>query len=111
MTYQEIASMVASVDLSYAYDHFNVDEDNPPPVPPFICFRYNNVSFFADNINYLNKAHITVELYTDNKDYTNTAALEAAFSNAGLTYISSEDFNADEELYVTTYEMEAIING
>lgn len=109
MTYEEIASMIASVELPYAYDHFEVDEENPAPATPYIVFRYSPRPFFADNCNYVRIEHLIVELRTDNKDYETMAALEAAFLNAGLTYTQTEEFDDVEVVYVETYEMDFVL--
>lgn len=113
MTYQQIANLVGSVGtpyhIPYAYDHFEVDENHPGPPAPFITFRYTPTPFVADNSNYVRIEHLVIELFTDNKDYIHTAAMEAALAGAGLSYTVDEDYNDAEALYVTTYEADFIL--
>ena len=113
MTYQQIATLIGSVGapnhIPYAYDHFTVDENNPGPPAPYITFRYVPKPFIADNNNYVRIEHLVIELFTDNKDYVHTAAMEAALAGAGLAYTVDETYNDAEALYVTTYEADFIL--
>ena len=108
MTYNEIATMVSSVGLPYAYHHF---PDGTGQQPPFICFFYpQSDDFVADNTNYQRINRLTVELYTDNKDFSLEQQVEAALNASGLVW-SKEEFYIDEErMYLASYLTEVIIN-
>lgn len=109
MTYQEIAEMIASVGVPYAYDHFTEDTAKPPP---FICFYYDgDDDFKADNTNFQKIRPLTIELYTDNKDFALEAVIEATLNGNGLVYSRMESYISTEKMYMVTYQTEVIING
>ena len=108
MTLQEIAAMVESIGLSYAYHHF---PDGSGQMPPFVCFYYpRSDDFIADDTNYKRINQLTVELYTDNKDFALEQRVEAVLNSAGLVW-SKEEFYIDEErMYLASYMTEVLIN-
>lgn len=109
MTYKEIATMIGSVGLPYAYYQFH---DSTPQTPPFICFYYANTDdVYADCKNYQRITELTIEFYSDTKDFGNEATIEATLETAGLTYRKYEQFLDDEKMHETVYEMEVLING
>ena len=101
--------MIAGVGLPYAYDHFTADES--PGGPPFICFMYtDDDDFLADDTNYQRITGLTVELYTDEPDFTLAAAVEAALIGAGLVYArSGPEYIQNERMYQTTYETSVVL--
>lgn len=107
MTYKEIAQMIYGIGLPYAYDHF--DKENAVD-PPFICFFFSgSADFAADDTNYQKIRPLTLELYTDNKDFATEATVEAALNAAGLVYSRSEVWIDSERMYEVTYTAEIII--
>ena len=107
MTYKEIATMISGIGLPYAYDHFPEGEG---PNPPFICFYFaGSDDLKADNLNYQRIRPLTLELYTDNKDFDTEETVEAALNTAGLVYSRSEIFIDSERLYEVVYTTETII--
>ena len=109
MTYKEIAQMVASVGLPNAYYQFPNDT---PQVPPFICFYYGATDdLYADSKNYQRITELTIEFYSDQKDFANEEIIEATLQTAGLTYVKYEQFLDSEHMHETVYEMEVLING
>ena len=107
MTYKEVASMIAGMNYPYAYDPFA--EGNAAP-PPFICFYFSGSDdLSADNTNYAKIRPLTIELYTDNKDFTAEENVEAALNSAGLVYSRSETFIDSERLYEVIFSTEIVI--
>ena len=107
MTYKEVAQMINGIGLPYAYDHFPEGEG---PNPPFICFYFaGSDDLKADNTNYQRIRPLTLELYTDNKDFDTEETVEAALNAAGLVYSRSEIFIDSERLYEVVYTTETII--
>ena len=105
MTYKEVADMIYAIGLPCAYRMF---PEGAAPPPPFICFYFDGADdFIADNSNYQRIRPLTIELYTDNKDYTVEETVEAALS--GLVYSRSETYIDTEKLYLVIYETEIII--
>ena len=109
MTYAEISQMISAVGVPYAYHHF---EEGSGQQPPFITFYYQEDSDFkADDINYAAIRPLTIELYTDNKDFALEAAVESVLTANGLTFSRSEIFIDSEQMYMVTYNTEVLINA
>ena len=109
MTYQEVDAMVSSLGLPYSYYQFTEKTAQPCP---FLCFYYEvSDDFAADNRNYQKIRPLTIELYTDDKDFALEAQIETALAAAGLVYSRSEVYIGSERMYQITYRMEVIING
>ena len=108
MTYKEVADMVATIGLPYAYYEF---KDNTDREPPFVCFFFpESDDFFADNQNYVFKRTLYIELYTDDKDFEKEALVEGVLASNNLTYRKVEQYIEAERMWQITYEMEVIIN-
>lgn len=108
MTYQEVAVLIGSIGLPYAYDHF--DEGNAAE-PPFICFYFEGSDdLAADNTNFQRIRPLTLELYTDNKDFALEERVEAALNGAGLVYSRSETYIDSERMYEVAYTTDIIIS-
>ena len=108
MTYQEVASMIGSIGIPYAYDHFT---DETGRELPFICFIYPETDdFIADNKNYTKIRRLQIELYTANKDFDLEARVEAVLEAAGLVYNGNGDFLNTEQMYMQTYNTEVLID-
>lgn len=110
MTYEELNNMIAGLGLPYAYNEF---PNNTRQAPPFICFLLDDTSqdLMADNKNYAAIRPLTIELYTDNKDFDLEQTIEAALTSAGLAFSRGEAFIEGERMYQITYETEVYINN
>lgn len=107
MTHAEIATMLNSVGLPTAYYQF---PDNSGQQPPFLCFYYpGRADFKADDTNYSQIEQLVVELYTDNKDFTNEAAVEQALTGSGLVYSKAEGYIPSEQMHMVTYSSEFVL--
>ena len=104
---EEIAIMLQSLNIPFAYDHFAEGE---AVNPPFICYLLpESKNFAADGIVYFKKTEVHIELYTDKKDLTSEAAVESVLDSHGIFWDKSEVWIESEKLYETmyTFEMEA----
>lgn len=109
MTYEDIASMIDSIGIPYAYYEF---DNASGQQPPFICFYYpNDDDFHADGSNYSHITALNVELYTDEKDFDAEAAVETAFAEYGITFSKAETKIDTEKMYQVLYQTEVLING
>ena len=107
MTFKQVAKMIHDIGLPFSYYQFN---DNTEQAPPFICYFYsNNSDLIADGTNYQKIERLTVELYTDEKDFENEAAVEEALNDAGLVYSRSETYLNSEKMYMTIYQSDIVI--
>lgn len=96
MTYKEVASMIASCNVDYAYDHFTDTEHELP----FICFMFSGSGdFSADNTNYQKIRPLDIELYTENKDFTLEQTVEDVLNTYGFVYTREETYIEAEQMY------------
>ena len=109
MTYKEIAQLIDGIGYPYAYYQF---EQETAKEPPFICFFYpGRDDMLADDSNYAQITELTIELYTDNKDFAAEAAVESALEAAEIVYEKDETYIDSERMYMITYNTEVLING
>ena len=109
MTTQEIAQMIAEVEIPFAYYQF--EEGTAEPCP-FICFYYsNNDDVIADNLNYVKVANLVIELYTNYKDIALENKIEGILNAHEIVYSKNESYIDNEKMLMQVYESEVIING
>jgi hypothetical protein len=109
MTLKEVKTFIESLGIPCAYYQFTEDTAVPPP---FICWYYpDGDDFIADNENYQKINSLTIELYTDFRDFELEANVESALIEAGFVYSWDETFIESEKMHLTTYYTEVIING
>ena len=109
MTHKEIAAMVESIGLPYAYYQF---PEGTGQVAPFVVYFYTQIDdVYADMQNYVRKPVLNIELYTSEKDFDLEAKVEEIISGKGLTYYKEENYINSEGMWQIAYEMEVIING
>ena len=94
MTLEEVAEMVASIGLPYAYHHFDEEQI---------------VDMYADNINFQSIPELRIELYTDFKDFETENTMEAVFSGQGWAYDKIDAYIESERLYCTTFAGDVVI--
>ena len=107
MTYRQVAEMVSSIGVPYAYYQF---PNNTGIAPPFVCFYFNSSNdFAADNTNYQRIRPLSLELYTDNKDFALEQTVENILNQNGLVYSREETYLDSEKMYMVTFMTEIII--
>ena len=107
MTYRQVAEMVSSIGVPYAYYQF---PNNTGIAPPFVCFYFDSSNdFAADNVNYQRIRPLTLELYTDNKDFTLEQTVENILNQNGLVYSREETYLDSEKMYMVTFQTNIII--
>ena len=109
MTYPQVATMVASIGVPYAYYQFPEGTAQPTP---FVCFYFDGSNdLYADDKNYQKIRPLTIELYTDNKDFTLEETVESILSSNGLTYARSESWIDSERMNMVAYTADVIITS
>ncbi|MBO6269287.1 MAG: hypothetical protein J6N19_09140 [Clostridium sp.] len=107
MTYQEVNTMLEGIGLPFAYNQFDNDT---PQVPPFICFLYDDSNDLkADNINYSKIRGLSIELYTNIKDFALEQLIEQTLTANELPYFRSETWLESEKMYMIVYDTEIVI--
>lgn len=110
MTGKEIKRMIDGVGIPAAYLMFDNDTAVPPP---FICFYFDDSDdLYADDTNYMRIRPLTIELYTDTKEYALEEILETVLKTHGLTYRkTAETYITSEQMLMCVYESEVIYNA
>ncbi len=107
MTYQDVNTMLASIGIPYTYNQFDNDS---PQVLPFICFLYDDSNdLAADDINYAKIRGLSIELYTDNKDFALEKTVEDTLTSYGLVYSRSETYLDSERMFMIVYDTEIVL--
>ena len=107
MTHEQVATMIRSIGIPFAYYQFPNDT---PQSPPFICFFYpDNNDVIADNTNYAKIERLVIELYTDDKDFSLEQEIEAVLNANGLVFSRDEQSLDSERMHETIYETDVII--
>lgn len=107
MTLEEVAQMVASIGLPYAYHHFDEEQI---VAPPYIRWYFNGIDdMYADNINFQSIPELRIELYTDFKDFETENTMEAVFSGQSWAYDKIDAYIESERLYCTTFAGDVVI--
>lgn len=109
MQYAEVANIIASIGVPYAYRAF---PQNTAQAPPYIVYYYDGSDdMYADNINYQEIAGLRIEVYTRNKDFSLERNVENALRSHDISWSKEESFIDSENLYMIIYESEVLING
>lgn len=109
MTTAQVASMVAEIGLPYAYFEF---PDNTELAPPFVSFLFTNSSdVFADDENYVDKRTLVIELYTAAKDFALEQTVRGVLNAHNMTFTMDADHLDNEQMFITTFTTEVIIDA
>ena len=109
MTYKDLDTIIGTIGLPYAYYQFKEDTGQQPP---FICWMLGDIDdLYADNINYQRIAPLTIELYTDEKDFAQEIEIENFLTGLGWSYGKEEEYLDTERMHMTIYTMEVVINA
>ena len=101
---EKLLSILDSIGIPYAYDHFAEGES---PEPPFLCYLLPGSSnFSADGKVYHRISEVRLELYTDYKDLASEQTVEDAFDAAGIFYNKTETWIDGEKLYEVLYSFD-----
>ena len=101
---EKLLSVLDSIGIPYAYDHFTEGES---PEPPFLCYLLPGSSnFSADGKVYHRVSEVRLELYTDYKDLASEQKVEDALDAAGLFYNKTETWIDSEKLYEVLYSFD-----
>ena len=99
-----LISIMETIGIPYAYDHFAEGES---PAPPFICFLcLGSDNFAADGRLYIKINLVHIELYTDEKNPETENHVEAVLDEHGIFYDKTEVWIESERLYEVLYSFE-----
>lgn len=101
---EKLLSVLNSIGIPYAYDHFAEGEF---PEPPVLCYLLpGSDNFSADGKVYHKISEVRLELYTDYKDLASERKVEDALDAAGIFYNKTETWIDSEKLYEVLYSFD-----
>ena len=101
---EKLLSVLDSIGIPYAYDHFAEGES---PEPPFLCYLLPGSSnFSADGKVYHRISEVRLDMYTDFKDLASERKVEDALDAAGIFYNKTETWIDSEKLYEVLYSFD-----
>lgn len=106
MTRKEIADMVGSVGLPFAYYVFPPDENGnvDQTLPACIFFDMDYPDMDADNTHYRRIAHYAWELYEDEITFTLGDTIETVLQTYGIPYVrQGTEWFDDQRYYATVF--------
>lgn len=107
MTYRQVATMINSIGIPYAYYQF---PDGTAQACPFICFFFSDSNdLAAENTNYKKIRLLNIELYTDNKDFALEETVENVLNSNGLVYDRSESYLDSERMFMVVYTTDILV--
>ena len=107
MTLKELNLMLKGIGLPYAYDHFPSGTEQ---VPPFICFLLDRSNdFLADDINYQSISELSIELYSDTKNFELEKTVEAVLTSNGFVFSREETWLDSEQMNMVVYTTNIVI--
>lgn len=107
MTYRQVATMINSIGIPYAYYQF---PDGTGQACPFVCFFFSDSNdLAADDTNYQKIRTLNIELYTDNKDFALEETVETVLNSNGLVYDRSESYLDSERMFMVVYTTDILV--
>ena len=108
MTYEEINQMISDMGFGYAYYQF---PDGSAPSAPYILFYYpERRAYQADDVNFVKIAQLVIEFYSPEKNFEGEETIESILADNEIPYTAEENYIETEHMFVTSYNMEVIIN-
>lgn len=108
MTISDLYTLLSDVlPGKVVYNAWKVGE--APPLPYVVYYSAGASNFAADNVVYGSRRDVRIELYSQQKDFSIETGFEAALTTAGIYWTRDESFIAEENVFMTIYEVK--ING
>lgn len=108
MTEKYIYAILQSTGIPFRY--FKWNENESVPIPFGVYYFPSSSNFAADGIVYKQKLDLSVEIYTEIKDFSVEQKIESVLQKNGWAWQKSETYIESERLYMVTYETEVFIN-
>lgn len=109
MKLSDLASILDSIQLPYAYRAF---PEGKAPNLPFICYLFDSARPEAgDNINQATITTLSIELYTEQKDFAIEQTVEDVLTANEIVFSKDETWIEKERMQMVVYTTEVLING
>lgn len=109
MTTTQVAQVVSSIGLPFAYYEF---PDDTQREPPFVAFMFTDGDdMYADDSNYQDIRRLVIELYTAEKDFTWENTVRGVLNTNNMPFQMGSAYLDDEHVYITTFTTEVVITN
>lgn len=113
MTFEEIKTCFEGVaqanNLGFGYAPFREGKE---PQTPYLAFSYpDRHDFPGDNKAYVRISRVSILLVTSAKEIDLEEAVEAELVSLGIQFSKESDFYRDEDVFISTYETEELIDA
>lgn len=109
MLLSELTALLDEIKLPYTYRAF---PEKKSPKLPFICYLLDSASPEAgDNQNYVTITELSIELYTEQKDFAIEQLIENTLTAHEIPFSKDETWLEDERMQMVIYTTEVLING
>lgn len=108
MTEKDVYAILQSTGIPFRYFKWNDNES--VPIPFGVYYFPTSANFMADGLVYKQNLSLTVEIYTEIKDFSMERKIESVFQKNGWIWQKSETYIESERLYMVTYETEVFID-
>lgn len=110
MRYEEVFEMLSELEIPVAYNSFDVSSYDVEP--PFCVFYYpSSDNFAADDKVYSKIENVSIELYTNEKDFDLEQQIETIFDEHLIVYEKTEMYIEQERMFETLYTTQIIVNA
>lgn len=102
MKHSELFTLLKTINIPVAYDHF---DSNKNIAPPFMAYReISPDTFKADNKTFYKNNVFEVELVTEKKDVALEESIEGLFDSNNIPYDKEDTtWDNDEKIYHIIY--------
>ena len=113
MKYTEVKAMLDTIKTTYGvpFTYYSFPEKEAPELPYLVFYYPSSSNFAASDGVYQKVEALTIELYTENKDFALEANVESVLESYGIVWDKSEDYIQNEHMFMITYETEIYIDG
>jgi len=102
MNIETLLAHLATLELPLAYRQWEKGE--VPTLPYLLLYRDESVDFMADNHNYIEVNQMSLELYTEAKNFKLEEKINTLFKTLEIPYKIYEGNLESEEMYEVLYE-------
>lgn len=102
MTIDDFRDHLQRLGLPVAYREWESGEE--PKLPYLLFYRDESNDFIADNYNYLEGSRMSLELYTEIKDFEQEEAVNQLLQQLEIPYQVFEGNLDSEKMYEVLYE-------
>lgn len=107
MKLSDFSDELESIDGFEGKVAYRAFPEKEAPDLPFICYlESGSNNFNADNIAYVKKKIVDIELYSRNKDIASEEAIEEKLNELGLPFEKDETYINSEKCYEIIYTVE-----